>query len=82
MWLCNHCPDYLSPDSSASFVGTSIHGTQEHAFKHVQTAYVRFDSAPMLVPPKICFLRHNIDHPLVDVDLFLYPDLGVDWLTP
>ena len=29
------------------------------------------------------FLRHNINHPLADVDLFLYPaDLGADRLTP
>lgn len=58
---------------------------QEHAFKHVQIAYVRTDSATMLVPPKTCFLfllRHNIGHPLVDVDLFLYPDLGLDRSTP
>ena len=55
MWLCNHCSDYLSPDPSTSVVGTSDHGTQEHAFKHVQTAYVRFESAAMLVPPKIDF---------------------------
>ena len=53
MWLCNHCSDYLSPDPSPSFVGTSNHGTQEHAFKHVQTAYVRFNSAAVLVPPEI-----------------------------
>jgi len=62
MWLCNHCSDFLSPDPSASFVGTSNHGTKERAFKHVQTA-------------------HNIDHPLVNVDLFVYPDLGIDQLT-
>ena len=53
MWLCNHCSDYLSSDPSTSVVGTSNHGTQEYALKHVQTVYVRFDSAAMLVPLKI-----------------------------
>src|SRR6266852_3765423 len=56
MWLCNRCSEYLSPDPSSAFVGTSNHGTQEHAFKHVQTAYARFDSATMLVQSKF-FLK-------------------------
>ena len=75
MRLCNHCSDYLSPYPS---LGSSNHGTEEHAFKHVRTAYVQFDSAlPCLSRLRFLISRHYMDHPehpLVDVDLFY----GVD----
>ena len=81
-WLCNHCSDYLSP---GPFVGTSKHGTHEHAFQHVQTVYVRFDAA-MLDPPKILISDFKAQYRPTFARCGsvliprLYPDLGVDLL--
>lgn len=84
-WLCNHCPDYLSPGPSPSLVGTSKHGAYEHAFQHVQTVYVRFDAA-MLVSPKILISDFKAQYRptfarcgSVPIPR-LYPDLGVNLL--
>lgn len=50
-WLCNHCSDYLAPSSSIFFGRILRTGRKWEAIWHVQTEYVRCDTA-MFVPLK------------------------------
>ena len=73
-WLCNHCPDYLAPQSPHRFGSCVMLGKKREAIDHVKTECVRF----LAVLPKFTFIfcRHNINDPILDVDLFLYPIFG------
>ncbi|KAH9968565.1 hypothetical protein BJV74DRAFT_868159 [Russula compacta] len=61
-WLCNHCSDYLAPSLTVPFGQYLRVGSREDAF-----SMCRQDT-----------VRHNIDDPVVDVDLFSFPMFSVD----
>ena len=71
-WLCNHCSDYLAPSSQFSFGRIPRVGSKWEAIRHVQMAYVRFH-ATVFFRLRFPFYRHNVEEPLVDVDVFSYP---------
>lgn len=71
-WLCNHCSDYLAPSSPLPFGRISRVGSKWDAIRHVQMEYVRFD-AVRFFRLRFPFYRHNVEDPLVDVDVFSYP---------
>lgn len=55
-WLCNHCSDYLAPQTPLRFGSRVTLGNKRDVIHHVKA-------------------EHNIDDPMVDVDLFSYPIL-------
>jgi hypothetical protein len=72
-WLCNHCSDYLAPGSPMFFGRILRMGSKWEAIWHVQTEYVRCDAAMFIPLISFLFYRHNVDSPLVDVDVYKYP---------
>ncbi|KAH9019534.1 hypothetical protein EDB84DRAFT_1275725 [Lactarius hengduanensis] len=72
-WLCNHCSDYLAPQTPLRFGSRVTLGNKRDAIHHVKAECVAV--LPGLHSFLTCLFRHNIDDPMVDVDLFLYPIL-------
>ncbi|KAH9054760.1 hypothetical protein EDB87DRAFT_1568074 [Lactarius vividus] len=73
-WLCNHCSDYLAPQTPLRFGSRVTLGSKRDAIHHVKAECVAV--LPGLHSFLTCLFRHNINDPIVDVDLFLYPIHG------
>jgi hypothetical protein len=73
-WLCNHCSNYLAPPTPFRFGCLVFSGNKKSAIQHVKTECVL--SLAALPIPHLHSYRHNIENPVEDLDLFLYPISG------